>query len=342
MSTSRRISSTNGKLKWAFLSAALVAAAMVAGKHWNNAPVPAEPAPRLAMPEEAVVAAPTEAIAPTSRVSLPANPAEAMGEPPRRIADPPKSLVTLADWSRYPSGLMVAVNEALQQQDGLAAYELVRILRDCAGLPEYMEGVRANFADMQTRGILKQDSRHLADMFLASMQRDQAHCQTLTGDSKILRRQLLQVAVRAGVHGSGMSLLSDGIEVPWVTQQVLREAEAGHGLALQTLANGDIPQATRLQRDAARDALVRGAQDPALNVDPFDNLQRHLVAVERHVAVEVARADPGNADKATAADAAYAGKGAPKLKPSTDPQVRALADQYLAALKKRQTAARPS
>jgi len=56
------------------------------------------------------------------------------------------------------------------------------------------------------------------------------------------------------------------------------------------------------------------------------------------VAVEVARADPGNAAKAAAADTAYVGGVAPKLQPSSDPQVRALADQYLAVLKRRQMA----
>ncbi|HLO93360.1 MAG TPA: hypothetical protein VK195_03520 [Burkholderiaceae bacterium] len=245
------------------------------------------------------------------------------------------AMVTLADWKLYPGGLMAAADQALRQKEGKQAYELVRIVDACDGLQVRLEGTRQNFADLQTQGILKPSDRHLAESLLASMQRDQAHCQALHGDLKGLRRQLLEVAVRAGVEGSGVALLLSGVEEPWVTSQVLREAEGGDGMALRMLASGDLPQAKRLQREAARDAFVRGAQDPDLRSDASARIQQHLAAVERHAAVEDWRAEPANAAKAAAADAAYVGKGAPQLQGSTDPQVRALADQYLVALKKR-------
>ncbi len=241
----------------------------------------------------------------------------------------------LAEWSRYPSGLMGAADQALRRQDGPGAYDLVRILEACARLPEKLERTRQQVSDMQARRALEPADRSWTEQLLTAMQQDQAHCQALTGDVKVLRRQLLEVAVRAGVEGSGMDLLTDGVEEPWVMRQVLREAESGDGFGLRKLAKGDIPQATRLQRDAARDALVRGARDPALNGDPVDGLQMHLDAVERRIAMEESRADPTNATKAATADRAYRGEGAPLLQPTTDPQVRALADQYLAAVKRR-------
>ena len=243
--------------------------------------------------------------------------------------------VTLADWDLYPAGLMAAADQALRHEDGKQAYEIVRIMDACEGLPARLEGTRQNLADLQTQGVVKPRDRHLVGALLASMQRDLAHCQALDGDLKGLRRHLLAVAVRAGVEGSGVALLLSGVEEPWVTSQVLREAESGDGMALRMLASGDIPQAKPLQRDAARDALVRGAKDPDLRSDASVRVQQHLAAVERHAAVEDWRADPGHAAKAAVADSAYVGKGAPQLKASADPQVHALADQYLLALKRR-------
>lgn len=268
-------------------------------------------------------------------------PAEA-GQSMSRVAAPSKPVITLADWSRYPSGLLVAAEQVIGRRDGAEAYALVGILEDCARLPKKLEETRQQLAELNARRTLTPGDRQWTNRLMNLMQQDQAHCQVLTGDLKALRRQLLEVAVRAGVEGSGVDLWSDGNEEPWVGRQVLREAEAGDAAALRKLALGDISQATRLQRDAARDALVRGARDSSLNEELFDNVQSHLNLVERHVAVEEWRADVHNAAKAAAADAAYTGRGAPKLQPSTDMQVRALADQYLEALKKRRAASRQS
>lgn len=243
--------------------------------------------------------------------------------------------VTLADWKRYPGGLMAAADQALRQQSGKQAYELVRIIDACGGLPARLERTRQNLADLQTQGILKPNDRQLAETLLASMQRDQAQCQVLSGDLKGLRRQLLEVAVRAGIDGSGVALLPSGVEEPWVTTQALREAEGGEGMALRMLASGDLPQASRMQRDAAREALRLGARNPDLRAEDVFRIQQHLEAVERHAAVEDWRADPNNPAKAAAADAAYVGKSAPHLQAATDPQVRTLADQCLLALERR-------
>lgn len=245
---------------------------------------------------------------------------------------------TMVDWSRFPGGLMPASARAVREQDGRAAYELVSLIETCERLPESMERTRQHLTEMQAQRILKPSDQRWTARYLNGMQQDLAQCQALSGDRKALRRQLLEVALLDQVSGAGMGLFREGIDRPDVLVQVLREAEAGDGSAFAVLAEGILPMASPLQRDAARDALVRGAQDPALNADPFDNLQRHLRALERHVAVEVARADPGNAAKAAAADTAYVGGVAPKLQPSSDPQVRALADQYLAVLKRRQMA----
>lgn len=248
---------------------------------------------------------------------------------------PAKLQANMVDWDRFPGGLMPASARAVREQDGRAAYELVRLIEACERLPESMEQTRQHLTEMQAQRILKPSDQRWTTHYLNAMQQDLAQCQALSGDRKALRRQLLEVALLDRVEGAGMALFLEGLERPDVLAQVLREAEAGDGWAVKELALGILPAASPLQREAARDALVRGAQDPALNSDPIDNLQRHLRALERHVAVEVARADPGNAAKAAAADRAYVGGAAPKLLPSSDPQVRALADQYLVALKKR-------
>lgn len=251
---------------------------------------------------------------------------------------PAKLQANMVNWDRFPGGLMPATARALREQDGRAAYELVSLIEACERLPESMERTRQHLTEMQAQRILKPSDQRWTTQYLNAMQQDLAQCQAVSGDRKALRRQLLEVAPRDRVEGAGMALFLEGLERPDVLAQVLREAEAGDGLAVKQVALGVLPAASPLQREAARDALVRGAQDPALNADPIDNLQRHLRALERHVAVEVARADPGNAAKAAAADTAYVGGVAPKLHPSSDPQVRALADQYLAALKRRQMA----
>lgn len=181
----------------------------------------------------------------------------------------------------------------------------------------------------------------MVDAILATLQRNNAFCQALSGDLKARRLQLLEVAVRAGIDGSGMDLLLAGNSEPWVTAQVRREAESGDILALRQLATVQIPPATRLQLDAARDAIVRAARDAELQGDPRNKMDDYLASVERQVALEAWALDQNNPTKRAIAKAAYQGNGAPKVEPSTDPQVTALSTRYLEALKKRRRAEAP-
>ncbi|HLO95744.1 MAG TPA: hypothetical protein VK195_15635, partial [Burkholderiaceae bacterium] len=169
-------------------------------------------------------------------------------------------------------------------------------------------------------------------------QRDQAHCQTLTGDPRLQRRQLLEVAARQGVDGAGMTLYLAGVAEPWVTQQVLREAERGHEMALDALASGELPQATRLQRDAAAEALLRSAEQPSANPVAARRLRDRLASIARQRVKEAWLADPGNPARIAAAKAVYQGEPVPPLQATADPQVRSLADRYLDTLRKRQAA----
>lgn len=248
------------------------------------------------------------------------------------------SATYLTDWSRYPSGLMAALDQAIRNEDGLAAYELVRILQRCERLPQELERTRQQLSDLQATGILKQQDRRFMDLLLPAMQRDHSHCQELTGDLRHQRRQLLEVAVRQGVDGAGMTLLSDGVREPWVMRQVLREAEDGDDAALAVLALGEIAQASRLQRDAAGDALLRSASEPAASPPEKRRLQRWLDEIARQRVMQAWQLDTGNPAKSEAAKAAYLGEGVHPLQRSTDARVLALADQYFTALKKRKLA----
>lgn len=139
-----------------------------------------------------------------------------------------------------------------------------------------------------------------------------------------------------------MKLFLLGNKEPFVMRQVLKEAETGHASALGTIAFGqDSSGATRLQVEAARDAIVRAARDAELRADPRNRLDGDLASVERQVALEAWALDQNNPTKRAIAKAAYQGNGAPKVEPSTDPQVTALSSQYLEALKKRRRAEAP-
>ncbi|WP_269630634.1 hypothetical protein [Pelomonas sp. BJYL3] len=244
----------------------------------------------------------------------------------------------LTDWSRYPSGLMAALDQAVREQDGPAAYELVRILQRCERLPQDMERMRQQLSDLQTQGILMHKDRSFMDLLLSTMQQDHSHCQALSGDLKQRRRQLLEVAVRQGVDGAGMALFSAGVREPWVTRQVLREAERGDDAALAVLALGEIAHASRLQREAAGDALLRSASEPAADPAEDRRLRRSLEEIARQRLLQAWQADPGNPAKSAAAKAAYLGESVPPMQGSTDAQVLALADQYFAALTRRRRA----
>lgn len=334
MNHTMEVSLRHRKLVWALAIAAVLVFAGLRMVRWTGTQPLAE-VPDTPVGDKGAATPPAAwASSPWAVQSLKASTLE-QGTSSRASGAAPPTAMGMADWTRYPGGLMAGMDQALQQQDGRGAYELVRILARCAGLSEEMERSRQLLSDMQTQGLLKQGDRHLTDTILSSMQRDQAHCQTLAGDLQGKRRQLLEVAARQGVEGAGMSLYADGVHEPWVMRQVLREAELGQDTALTVLALGDVPQASRLQRDAARDVLVRGVSDLSMNSPADRYLQRSLDRVASQVALEAWKADPGNTAKTAVAKAAYLGQGAPALQPSTDPEVRALSDQYLAALKRR-------
>ncbi|HLO93358.1 MAG TPA: hypothetical protein VK195_03510, partial [Burkholderiaceae bacterium] len=63
--------------------------------------------------------------------------------------------MVVADWGRYPAGLTDAIAQALREQDGPGAYELVRILSRCEGLPQEIERARQQLSELQAQGVLK-------------------------------------------------------------------------------------------------------------------------------------------------------------------------------------------
>lgn len=247
----------------------------------------------------------------------------------------PDEALAMIPWQRYPSGLQAAAELALQRRDGRQAYVVAGDLQACQGLAFALRALESSLnrsADAARRQLLQQQ--------WSARLKDSAFCQAVPGDVGALRVQLLTLAMQQEVAGSGtdLALAGQGSQ-PSVIRQVLREMELGHARALSMVADGMMASATPLQVAAARDAIVRGARDPDLQGPGGPELDQELDFLQRRAVVDAWKTDPGNGGKREAASRAWNdAQGGARLAPSTDPQVRALADQYLAALKRRHKA----
>lgn len=247
---------------------------------------------------------------------------------------PDEALATIP-WHRYPSGMPAAAELALQKRDAGQAYAVAADLQVCQGM-----GAALRALESQLNRTTDAARRQLLQQQWTVRQKDAAYCQAIPGDVGALRLQLLALAVQQEVPGSGtdLALAGQGGQ-PAVMKQVLHEMALGQVRALSMVADGMVAAATPLQVAAARDALVRGARDPALQGPGGPELEKELDFLQRHAAVDAWKADPGNGGKREAASRAWTDpQGGARLEPSTDPEVRALADQYLAALKRRSKA----
>ncbi len=247
----------------------------------------------------------------------------------------PDGALALIPADRYPSGLGTAADQALQTADGKRAASIANDLATCTGIQSSLRGLQASLnqtSDLGSRQILQQQWK--------VRQQDAAYCQAVPGDINALRAKLLSLAVDQGVDGAGTDLaLLGGYGQASVMRQVLKEMEGGHARALNLVADGFIAAASPLQVAAARDAIVRGASDPDLQGPTGPGLEKDLNFMQRQASVDTWKADPQNSAKLSAARTAWSGEhGGTQLTPSTEPQVRALADQYLSALKKRMAA----
>lgn len=324
--------------KWAlgggvFLT--VVGAAVLADFPWHRAP-PSEDRPEAVMvrPERPAQLADTAASSAAAAATAPPEQARQ----PMRIPD--DALATIP-WKRYPSGMQAAADMALQGRDGKQAFAVAKDLQVCQGMGDSLRLLQLtlnNSGDAASRQLLQQQWK--------VRQQDAAFCQAVPGDLGALRARLLAVAVEQGMEGSGTDLALAGQRShPAVMKQVLKEMESGHDRALALVGSGLISAASPLQVAAARDAIVRGAHDPDLEGPDGPGLAKDLDFMQRQATVDAWKADPQNTARLEAARKAWTDNpsqsGTP-LAPSTDPQVRVLADQYLMALKKRHAASRPS
>ncbi|MDL5030703.1 hypothetical protein QRD43_02195 [Pelomonas sp. APW6] len=174
-----------------------------------------------------------------------------------------------------------------------------------------------------------------------ALQREQATCQAVGGDGASLRRQLLQTAAKAGESGASFELFLLGESGQPVMQQLVLDGERGDRQSLRIVASGLAAAATPLQIAAAKDAFVRGAGMSDLPQGLRDELISDLDFLNRQGLFEALKVDSPQAGKLAAARQAWTQEQVGMtLVPSMDPQVRALADQYLVALKKRSKEAR--
>ncbi|HLO94680.1 MAG TPA: hypothetical protein VK195_10200 [Burkholderiaceae bacterium] len=247
----------------------------------------------------------------------------------------PDKVLALIPWDRYPSGLGTAAGQALQTGDGERAASIANDLGVCVGIQSSLQSLQASLNQTSNLG-----SRQILQQQWKVRQQDASYCQAVPGDINVLRAKLLSLAVDQGVDGAGTDLaLLGGRAQENVMRQVLKDMEGGHARALNLVADGLIAAASPLQVAAARDAVVRGASDKDLQGTTGPELEKDLDFMQRHATVDAWKADPQNSAKLYAARTVWSDEhGGTRLAPSADPQVRALADKYLAALKKRKAA----
>lgn len=279
----------------------------------------------------------------TARVQQPGLPVRSVSEahphapaqPPPPSRSSPSTLHSTAALNvRYPQGLAPLVGDAIQRQDGRLAMELAQALSRCERVLRMQSQLRES---MQNEAA--PPNRQILHNAHEALQREQATCQAVGGDGASLRRQLLQTAAKAGESGASFELFLLGESGQPVMQQLVLDGERGDRQSLRIVASGLAAAATPLQIAAAKDAFVRGAGMSDLPQGLRDELISDLDFLNRQGLAEALKVDSPQAGKLAAARQAWTQEQVGMtLVPSMDPQVRALADQYLAALKRRQKA----
>lgn len=244
----------------------------------------------------------------------------------------PDSLLASIPRASYASGMKAAADAAIQRRDGPKAQAIARDLQTCLAMDSSLRVLQQNLTQTQDAA-----ARRVLQQQWNAMLQDAAYCQAVPGDIAVLRNQLLLMAVEQGVPGAGADAALAGLrDLPAVQSLVLKELEAGDPRALNLVASGLIVDASPMQVLAAKEAIRRGAQDPELQGPGGPGFEKDLDFLQRQAVVDSWKADQSNGAKLQAAKTAWTQEsGIAALKASDDSQAIALAERYLAALKKR-------
>ena len=142
------------------------------------------------------------------------------------------TLVKPLNWKQYPGTLNDQVEKALVTKDGKMAADLAAKLLECEqdSMVLEVEGSQGGGAARDPAFQAVRNAR------LQELHRHIASCQTIAGDQKQLRLQLLEAAMEQKVIGAAVQSFYLGVRRPDVLQQLALDAEQGDLLSLSQLA----------------------------------------------------------------------------------------------------------
>lgn len=220
-----------------------------------------EPATVATAPKSGVVA-PCRTERGESQVHLPESKSENRPtDGSRGIADSLRPFVEASyqsvDSNAYPRGLEAAISEIGESKDGRMAFDTARTLSRCRFISLELDAFRENVGTVRDPAVRKA----LDDQFI---EKNKLHslCQTFSGDVLDAQKQMLHVALNAGVVGSAASLLTLGVDDGRIRRTVLADAKAGELISLALVAGGD---PARFSIDPAVQAAFRGGLVSAAN-----------------------------------------------------------------------------
>lgn len=144
---------------------------------------------------------------------------------------PPRDSI---DWSQLPRGLGSSLAEAKESNNGNLAFVVAQVLERCLTISTEMDAHRENAGRVSDPDV----RRALTDQF-AEKQRVFSQCQTVQGDMRSTRLEMLSLASRQGVVGAASRLLVSGQDSDFIRRSVLADAKVGELISLALVAGGD-------------------------------------------------------------------------------------------------------
>lgn len=193
-----------------------------------------------------------------------------------KVSEPTPKVSGSLNWGMYAGTMQDQVQKALTDRSGPMAADLAAKLQECfdiSRLQAYNSGRGGNSGgDPAIQAI--------GNAYLQEEQRQISACQTVGGDQKQVRLQLLNVAVEQKVVGAADTSFQAGVRTPDVLKQVVRDAREGDLFSLFNVATYN-PTLFGINADtqsAIRYALKIASADPSVGprVGELLNTSEHL------------------------------------------------------------------
>ena len=156
------------------------------------------------------------------------------------------------NWGMYTGTMQDQVQKALDDRNGAMAADLAAMLEEC-----YVNGMRLEY--LSSRGGdpgVDLDVQAVRKARIQEEQRQISACQTVSGDHRQVRLQLLKVAVEQNVVGAADASFQAGVRTPEVLKQLVVDAKVGDLYSLLQLATYN---ATNLGIDTETQSAIRYA-----------------------------------------------------------------------------------